>query len=58
MEKKKEIELMPGEYAILEFRDGCIALIQGSKVGEDKNGQKIVDFMIKPSEIMRKRYTK
>lgn len=55
-EKPQEEILVTPEYSILEFGDGYIALIQGGVKGEDESGQKIVDFMIKPSEILRKRY--
>ncbi|GAG87170.1 unnamed protein product [marine sediment metagenome] len=55
-EQPKEEILLAPEYAMLEFGDGYIALIQGGVKGEDDDGKKIVDFMIKPSEPLKKRY--
>ncbi len=52
---QEEISAQP-EYSILEFGDGYIALIQGAVEGTDEEGKKIVDFIIKPSNLLRKRY--
>jgi len=41
---------------MLEFGDGYIALIQGGVERENDDGQKIVDFMIEPSDLLKKRY--
>ena len=41
---------------MLEFGDGYIALIQGGIEGKNDDGEKIVDFVIKPSPLLRKRY--
>ena len=55
-ENPQEEILVTPEYAILEFGDGYIALIQGGVEGEDDDGKKIVNFWIKPSELLKKRY--
>lgn len=55
-ERPSEEILVAPEYAILEFGDGYIALIQGGIEKEDEKGRQIVDFMIKPSELLKKRY--
>lgn len=55
-ERPKEEILVAPEYSILEFGDGYIALIQGGIEKEDDEGRPVVDFMIKPSELLRKRY--
>ncbi len=55
-EKPSTEILMSPEYAMLEFGDAYRALIQGGKEGKDDNGEKIVDFVIKPSPLLRKRY--
>ncbi len=41
---------------MLEFGDGYLALIQGGIEGKNDDGEKIVDFVIKPSPLLRKRY--
>ena len=56
MEKPEEEILLQPEYAILEFGDGYIALIQGATEQVLEDGRKVVRFMIKPSNILRKRY--
>ncbi len=48
--------LVQPEFAILEFGDGYIALIQGAVEGKDEEGKGVVDFIIKPSNLLRKRY--
>lgn len=55
-EKPQEEILVTPEYTILEFGDGYIALIQGGVEKTDNEGRKVVKFMIKPSELLRKRY--
>ena len=55
-DKPKEDILVSPEYATLEFGDGYIALIQGGKEEETNEGEKVVDFLIKPSQLLRKRY--
>ncbi len=55
-EKPSEEILVSPEYAILEFGDGYIALIQAGIEGENDDGQKVVDFMIEPSDLLKKRY--
>lgn len=55
-EKPREEILVSPEYSILEFGDGYIAMIQGGIEIEDEKGEKIVEFMIKPSDLLRKRY--
>jgi len=56
MEKPSEEILVTPEYTILEFGDGYLALIQGGIEGEDEEGRKVIDFVIKPSNLLRKRY--
>jgi len=55
-EKPQEEILVAPEYPMLEFGDGYIALIQGGVERENDDGQKIVDFMIEPSDLLKKRY--
>lgn len=55
-ERPSEEILVTPEYTILEFGDGYIALIMGGIEEENEKGQKIVKFMIKPSNLLRKRY--
>ncbi len=55
-DKPKEDILVSPEYATLEFGDGYIALIQGGKEEATSEGEKVVDFTIKPSSSLRKRY--
>ncbi len=55
-EQPQEEILVAPEFTMLEFGDGYMALLQGGVKGEDNDGNKIVTFMIKPSEILRKRY--
>jgi len=55
-EKPQEEILVAPEYPMLEFGDGYLALIQGGIEGENDDGQKIVDFMIEPSDLLKKRY--
>lgn len=52
---EEEILVTPG-YSILEFGDGYIALIQGGIEREDEEGRTVVHFMIKPSDLLKKRY--
>ncbi len=56
VDRPSETILVSPEYAILEFGDGYIAQIQGATEGTDEEGKKIVDFIIKPSSLLRKRY--
>ncbi len=56
VDKPAETILVSPEYSILEFGDGYIALIQGATEGKDEDGQGIIDFIIKPSLLLRKRY--
>ena len=55
-ERPSEEILVTPEYTILEFGDGYIALIMGGVEEEDAKGQQIISFMIKPSNLLRKRY--
>lgn len=55
-EKPQEEILVAPEYPMLEFGDGYIALIQGGIERENDDGQKVVDFMIEPSDLLKKRY--
>ncbi len=55
-EKPSTDILISPEYAILEFGDGYIALIQGAVEGKDEEGRGIINFMIKPSNLLRKRF--
>ncbi len=55
-DKPQEEILVQPEYSILEFGDGYIALIQGAVEGKDEEGKGVVDFIIKPSNLLRKRY--
>ena len=55
-EKPREDILMPPEYTILQYGDGYLALIQGGVEGTNDDGEKIIDFVIKPSSLLRKRY--
>ena len=55
-ERPSEDILVGPEYTILEFGDGYIALIMGGIEDEDENGQQIVKLMIKPSNLLGKRY--
>jgi len=43
-------------WDILEFGDGYIALCLGGVISETAEGQKVVDFIIKPSNLLKKRY--
>ncbi len=55
-EKPKEDILVAPEFAILEFGDGYIANIQGATEETDEKGKKVVNFTIRPSSLLRKRY--
>lgn len=55
-ETPREDIIITPTYAILEFGDGYIALIQGAVENEDKDGLKQIVFTIKPSQLLRKRY--
>ena len=55
-EKPQEEILVAPEYPMLEFGDGYLALIQGGIERENDDGQKVVDFMIEPSDLLKKRY--
>ena len=48
--------LVTPEYTLLTFGDGYIALIQGGIEKIDNEGKKVVEFIIKPSDLLRKRY--
>ena len=54
-ENPEEDILITPEFSILEFGDGYIALIQGG-IEKEEEGRKVVHFMIKPSDLLRKRY--
>lgn len=56
MDKPAETILVSPGYTILEFGDGYIAMCQGAIESKDEEGIEIVDFIIKPSELLRKRY--
>jgi len=56
VDKPSETILVTPEFAILEFGDGYLALSQGGIEGTDEEGRAIVDFIIKPSDLLRKRY--
>lgn len=56
MDKPEEEIIVQPEYAILEFGDGYIALIQGATEQVLEDGRKVVRFMIRPTNILRKRY--
>ena len=56
MDKPEEEIIVQPEYAILEFGDGYIALIQGATEKILDDGRRVVRFMIKPTNILRKRY--
>lgn len=56
MDKPQEDILVSPEFSILEFGDGYIALIQGGVESKNEEGEAIVDFVIKPSNLLRKRY--
>ncbi len=55
-DKPREEILVAPEFAMFIFGDGYFALVQGSTEGETDDGEKIVDFVIKPSQLLRKRY--
>ena len=55
-DRPQEEILVSPENSILEFGDGYIALIQGGIEKEDDEGRQVVDFMIKPSDLLKKRY--
>ena len=55
-EKPREEILVSPEYTILEFGDGYIALIQGGIETVTDDGIPVIDFIIKPSELLKKRY--
>lgn len=52
---QEEILLAP-EYAIMIFGDGHIALTQGGTETEDEEGREVIEFLIKPSDNLKKRY--
>ena len=56
MENPQEEILVSPAFSLLEFGDGYIAMILGGIEGEDSAGLKVVDFIIKPSQLLRKRY--
>lgn len=56
-ERPEEDILLTPEYTILEFGDGYFALVQGGIESQDEEGQIIIEFTIKPSEKLRKRYS-
>jgi len=56
MENPQEEILLPPEYAILIFGDGHIALTQGGRETEKEDGTEVIEFLIKPSDNLRKRY--
>lgn len=41
---------------ILMFGDGMVAQSLGATEGQDNDGREIVDFVLKPSDILRKRF--
>ena len=43
-------------WDLLEFGDGYVALSLGGVPSEDDSGEKVVDFLIRPSPLLRKRY--
>ncbi len=55
-ENPQEEILLPPEYAILIFGDGHIALTQGGRETEDEKGREVIEFLIKPSSNLKKRY--
>ena len=55
-ERPQEEILVAPEYSLLEFGDGYLALIQGGVEKVDNDGKRVVEFMIKPSDLLRKRY--
>jgi len=55
-ENPKQDILVAPEFSILEFGDGYLALIQGGHEETDNDEVKVVEFMIKPSDLLRKRY--
>ena len=54
-ENPAEEILVAPEFATLYFGDGYIALIQGG-IEKEEDGRRVVHFMIKPSDLLRKRY--
>lgn len=56
MDKPREEILVSPVFTILEFGDGYIAMSQGAIESKDDEGREIVDFTIKPSDLLRKRY--
>ena len=55
--EKPGIEILAEpQWDILEYGDGYIALALGGIITESEEGEKVVDFMIKPSPLLRKRY--
>lgn len=52
---REDITLDP-EFAMIIFGDGHLALSQGAKEEEDDKGREIVNFTVKPSAALRKRY--
>lgn len=55
-EKPREEIMVSPEWDILMFGDGYIALLQGAKKYVDDEGNVIVEMVIKPSPLLRKRY--
>lgn len=56
MDNPREDVLVQPEFAILEFGDGYIAMTQGGTQKVDNEGRKIIEFLIKPSNLLRKRF--
>lgn len=56
MEKPSEEILVQPNWDLFYFGDGYIALAMGGTINEETDGKKVVNFMIKPSPLLRKRY--
>ncbi len=56
VDNPREEILIPPEYSLLETGDGYVSLVQGAIEKEDEEGRQIVEFVIKPTNVLRKRY--
>lgn len=55
-EKPREEILVTPSWGILEFGDGYIAQMQGATTIENQDGTRVIEAIIKPEELMKKRY--
>jgi len=55
-EKPQEQILEEPKWSFLETGDGYLALIQGALQKTDEGGRRLIEFLIKPSLLLRKRY--